>query len=106
MFFLRSSPPPISTLFPYTTLFRSRRDFREDQRDQVRRFIELYHRLLTWLMVGTGAIQIVPATLQIISQDRKSTRLNSSHRSMSHIVLCVKNKYTLAEIFASCCFIF
>src|SRR5438477_8949307 len=68
MFFLRSSPPPISTLFPYTTLFRSRRDFREDQRDQVRRFIELYHRLLTWLMVGTVAILIVPVTLQIISR--------------------------------------
>jgi TRAP-type C4-dicarboxylate transport system permease small subunit len=34
----------------------------------VRRFIELYHRLLTWLMVGTVAILIVPVTLQIISR--------------------------------------
>src|SRR5947208_2711039 len=47
---------------------RRRRHFREDQRDQVRRFIELYHRLLTWLMVGTVAILIVPVTLQIISR--------------------------------------
>jgi TRAP-type C4-dicarboxylate transport system permease small subunit len=34
----------------------------------VKRFIELYHRLLTWLMVGTVAILIVPVTLQIISR--------------------------------------
>ena len=34
----------------------------------MRRFIELYHRLLTWLMVGTVAILIVPVTLQIISR--------------------------------------
>jgi TRAP-type transport system small permease protein len=34
----------------------------------VRRFIELYHRLLTWLMVGTVAVLIVPVTLQIISR--------------------------------------
>jgi TRAP-type C4-dicarboxylate transport system permease small subunit len=34
----------------------------------VRRFIELYHRLLTWLMVGTVAALIVPVTLQIVSR--------------------------------------
>ena len=34
----------------------------------MRRFIELYHRLLTWLMVGTVAILIIPVTLQIISR--------------------------------------
>jgi TRAP-type C4-dicarboxylate transport system permease small subunit len=34
----------------------------------VRRFLEFYHRLLTWLMVGTVAILIVPVTLQIVSR--------------------------------------
>ena len=34
----------------------------------MKRFIELYHRLLTWLMVGTVAVLIVPVTLQIISR--------------------------------------
>lgn len=34
----------------------------------MRRFIDLYHRLLTWLMVGTVAVLIVPVTLQIISR--------------------------------------
>ena len=34
----------------------------------MRRFIELYHRLLTWLMVGTVAVLIVPVTLQIVSR--------------------------------------
>ena len=34
----------------------------------MRRFIALYHQLLTWLMVGTVAVLIVPVTLQIISR--------------------------------------
>src|SRR5689334_24809176 len=73
--------PPRSTLFPYTTLFRSRgrgdvpdvsplrRSDRPGSRGEIR------HHLL-W-----------PAP-----QDRKSTRLNSSHSSISYAVLCLKKK--------------
>src|SRR2546427_1458415 len=67
--------PPRSTLFPYTTLFRSqlawaarRRDLRRHPRTTVRR----------------------PGRRQ--RQDRKSTRLNSSHSQISYAVFCLKKK--------------
>src|SRR5256885_7246512 len=68
--------PPRSTLFPYTTLFRSRRlDFR------------LVHR-----QAGLGSLgrQRLMALAQW--RDRKSTRLNSSHLVISYAVFCLKKK--------------
>src|SRR5438128_4751657 len=61
--------PPRSTLFPYTTLFRSRRCRNAFSRE-------------------------IPAWLKKISRalDRKSTRLNSSHGSISYAVFCLKKK--------------
>src|SRR5579862_9927402 len=67
-FFLMIRRPPRSTLFPYTTLFRSS-DFRCP-----------YHGPRGY-MVGANR-----------SQDRKSTRLNSSHSSISYAVFCLKKK--------------
>src|SRR5256885_13209534 len=67
--------PPRSTLFPYTTLFRSRC---------------LGHRSGCELPVAT-------VTLRRISQDRKSTRLNSSHLVISYAVFCLKKKKSLQE---------
>src|ERR1017187_10757158 len=68
-FFLMIRRPPRSTLFPYTTLFRS---------------------------VGTskviGAPGESPPEIQRRFTDRKSTRLNSSHRCISYAVLCLKKK--------------
>src|SRR5207248_6283743 len=63
--------PPRSTLFPYTTLFRSDLQGIIDQLDY-----------LSWL--GVDATWISP--------DRKSTRLNSSHRTISYAVFCLKKK--------------
>src|SRR5476649_2562533 len=60
--------PPRSTLFPYTTLFRSRLHLRTDRR-----------------------LQYEPGS-QRHSQDRKSTRLNSSHTVISYAVFCLKKK--------------
>src|SRR3989454_5474263 len=87
--------PPRSTLFPYTTLFRSRliavvgqkRLGRPRQRvlvvdDQDRR--AAHARLRT----GSGATSPVATD----SQDRKSTRLNSSHLVISYAVFCLKKK--------------
>src|SRR5438876_5589380 len=66
--------PPRSTLFPYTTLFRS--SSRPCQ------------RMATWL--ETFAI---PSTMPFDEAgDRKSTRLNSSHPSISYAVFCLKKK--------------
>src|SRR5437867_8781274 len=69
-------PPPRSTLFPYTTLFRSREVDLWQANSQF--FIQLAG-------VGLDA-EIVQET------DRKSTRLNSSHRTISYAVFCLKKK--------------
>src|SRR5437667_1559931 len=81
--------PPRSTLFPYTTLFRSlRRDHRSRQgvlrgrrREGLRRQPGAHRR------AREGADD-VPAR----RQDRKSTRLNSSHITISYAVFCLKKK--------------
>src|SRR2546429_6670467 len=77
-FFLMIRRPPRSTLFPYTTLFRSRAVDRCDRRTAPTRAGG------RWLARGGGA-----------SQDRKSTRLNSSHGYISYAVFCLKKKKTV-----------
>src|SRR3712207_7595546 len=82
--------PPRSTLFPYTTLFRS---------EQVRAGPDLVgHRLVVaarhhqrrLLQRTRRAIAEGPETLAQV--DRKSTRLNSSHANISYAVFCLKKK--------------
>src|SRR5258708_14332357 len=75
-FFLMIRRPPRSTLFPYTTLFRSR------TLNRSRRGNTLYVKLLG---SEPGAV---------VSLDRKSTRLNSSHQIISYAVFCLKKKKT------------
>src|ERR1039458_5162739 len=60
--------PPRSTLFPYTTLFRS---------------LEQLHQQ------PVGILQFVPHKLAPVVEDRKSTRLNSSHLGISYAVFCL-----------------
>src|SRR5690348_18056874 len=69
--------PPRSTLFPYTTLFRSR--LRYLLRGIVRRLRD-------------AKIDDLDAVGSITKADRKSTRLNSSHPSISYAVFCLKKK--------------
>src|SRR5438552_9283182 len=81
-------PPPRSTLFPYTTLFRSRRAAVELLREQ-----NLESRRVARCVRASRPS--VPATRP---RDRKSTRLNSSHQIISYAVFCLKKKkinYTL-----------
>src|SRR5436305_7904335 len=80
--------PPRSTLFPYTTLFRS----------------QLHYR--SWIALQAGAERELGATLDLATsagfvdglaaswreEDRKSTRLNSSHVRISYAVFCLKKK--------------
>src|SRR3712207_8512578 len=86
--------PPRSTLFPYTTLFRSEvggwRDVKRGPQarecqwpPEVERSNE---RTLPW------SLQKDPALPTILSPDRKSTRLNSSHANISYAVFCLKKK--------------
>src|SRR5947207_15176868 len=68
-FFLMIRRPPRSTLFPYTTLFRSDRD-----------------------AVFPGAVSWTVTRFPSACRDRKSTRLNSSHTVISYAVFCLKKK--------------
>src|SRR3712207_9298159 len=86
-FFLMIRRPPRSTLFPYTTLFRSGRA-RRPARERRRRGGRL----------RGGAVREGPrpraqtARLHDREGDRKSTRLNSSHANISYAVFCLKKK--------------
>src|SRR3712207_7112007 len=99
-FFLMIRRPPRSTLFPYTTLFRSGRDEVEViTRDDVHLVF-----LVRDLSGATRRVGVddggwpdlghtVLARVQVEEQgDRKSTRLNSSHANISYVVFCLKKK--------------
>src|SRR5699024_12142496 len=94
----RLPPPPIAPLFPYTTLFRSLRGG----------LLEAVHRLAVAVVrdpqlrleehlgaVDVGGAQGLPHLSEVfLETDRKSTRLNSSHVSISYAVFCLKKKNT------------
>src|SRR2546422_2067997 len=81
--------PPRSTLFPYTTLFRSR--FRE-QLDGGRADVEAVPSLGNLLRRDDFGL------LPRAGADRKSTRLNSSHGYISYAVFCLKKKKPFTQI--------
>src|SRR3712207_7630421 len=94
--------PPRSTLFPYTTLFRSRRAFAR-RKDQHQLFIESQKKKIKKMLQShieeTGKKIIARISFGIclrsnnsICKDRKSTRLNSSHANISYAVFCLKKK--------------
>src|SRR5688572_31793415 len=98
IFFLMLRQPPRSTLFPYTTLFRSLVDRRlvhsvrelRDPEDRRARHLEAQRPSVR----DAGRRQ---------RQDRKSTRLNSSHSQISYAVFCLKKKNkNLYDLFIKC----
>src|SRR5256885_12678733 len=98
--------PPRSTLFPYTTLFRSTLAALMTRSDANLLFLrELVATALEdgtlrqehglWRLVGESSppdrlIEVVESRLARLSPDRKSTRLNSSHLVISYAVFCLK----------------
>src|SRR3712207_7727645 len=86
LFFLMIRRPPRSTLFPYTTLFRSTLPIKSlsgSLNDLVGVNGKTYFTLNNYDSSTPG---------QIWSRDRKSTRLNSSHANISYAVFCLKKK--------------
>src|SRR3712207_8925106 len=93
--------PPRSTLFPYTTLFRSSelhkqigkgsdlliREFVEDD-EKIERIEELHTEFY-------GELQVYGHPLPGAKEDRKSTRLNSSHANISYAVFCLKKQHQI-----------
>src|SRR3712207_8952599 len=86
-FFLMIRRPPRSTLFPYTTLFRSDESF-DIGRDSASPVSEEYNAGAQFI---GGIIERVVIDLAG-ERDRKSTRLNSSHANISYAVFCLKKK--------------
>src|SRR2546427_8221331 len=86
--------PPRSTLFPYTTLFRSLLDVHIDVVDLIRRAVTVHRRLNERVIHEQDALlsRAVPAPRVVLVGDRKSTRLNSSHSQISYAVFCLKKK--------------
>src|SRR2546422_4860889 len=91
-FFLMIRRPPRSTLFPYTTLFRSRLGPSPEAPDESRAVTDAE---------GDAAAPF-PATTHVRVEaeglDRKSTRLNSSHGYISYAVFCLKKKKCWAVV--------
>src|SRR3712207_8599122 len=86
--------PPRSTLFPYTTLFRSRRRVDVDEAPFRMPRQQVAPAGLAELTVGP-LVRVVLADLVLALghlEDRKSTRLNSSHANISYAVFCLKKK--------------
>src|SRR5258707_2432407 len=86
--------PPRSTLFPYTTLFRSP-DLVRAHRDVADAVV----REAAELPVGVGlpdqpvdGVVLIHGRVAVRIEDRKSTRLNSSHANISYAVFCLKKK--------------
>src|SRR5688572_32123084 len=95
--------PPRSTLFPYTTLFRSPH----------MRSIQLFGTPITsWQVLPSDASDFEESALRAcelvlardprIGRDRKSTRLNSSHSQISYAVFCLKKKTRSTSTSTSC----
>src|SRR2546428_6562862 len=82
-FFLMIRRPPRSTLFPYTTLFRSYATF--SKTDRCGKSAYCWKTVLTCRRWGGSRSSRSPP-------DRKSTRLNSSHDQISYAVFCLKKK--------------
>src|SRR3712207_8042857 len=90
--------PPRSTLFPYTTLFRSKNNIAADC--GLAGFLTFPHATwdLRYPMAGADTDPAAYVPLQfpdmdfVFRKDRKSTRLNSSHANISYAVFCLKKK--------------
>src|SRR5205085_8898434 len=95
-FFLIIPHPPISTLFPYTTLFRSQ--YFGTARHVERRITGRKGASPTLVVRGSvrvvaaGASRLGSFSAADLRQDRKSIRLNSSHSQISYAVFCLKKK--------------
>src|SRR5437764_2241209 len=80
-------------LFPYTTLFRSWEEPRDDETFKPRRpFLELPNVIGSPHNSAITAGSLAEAARRAAWKDRKSTRLNSSHRCISYAVFCLKKK--------------
>src|SRR5947209_16294802 len=86
--------PPKSTLFPYTTLFRSREfeGYTAKADSEKKMLRDVFRKGDVWFRTG-----------DLMRRDRKSTRLNSSHANISYAVFCLKKKTKATQLFIQDC---
>src|SRR2546430_10245680 len=89
--------PPRSTLFPYTTLFRSTRAALNNDWATARQIHRRYLPLMQANFIESNplpvkAVLAMMGKIEELYRDRKSTRLNSSHSQISYAVFCLKKK--------------
>src|SRR2546430_8287597 len=88
--------PPRSTLFPYTTLFRSVREWIDEVVSRTVSEFTQEDYAEEWDLEGLvkqmAALYDTEVTVDELREDRKSTRLNSSHSQISYAVFCLKKK--------------
>src|SRR3712207_7473742 len=88
--------PPRSTLFPYTTLFRSPEPAQQGPGPRPaggRAGLDFGRGQAEW-----AGLNLVAQGLELEGQDRKSTRLNSSHANISYAVFCLKKKQNTPQL--------
>src|SRR3712207_8380822 len=88
-------PPPRSTLFPYTTLFRSDARGGQEvvlQQGRPRRRVQRARVVAGPELVDRRRVERKAVQVRVGHRDRKSTRLNSSHANISYAVFCLKKK--------------
>src|SRR3712207_7826899 len=98
--------PPRSTLFPYTTLFRSKLkkgSMDPVQGDEEKKKQPLWHLIRdkevdAAFLTAPSSLLAEEAGLKCI-EDRKSTRLNSSHANISYAVFCLRTKTTAPAVY-------
>src|SRR3712207_8960330 len=98
-FFLMIRRPPRSTLFPYTTLFRSDQAYWTISTGQLSALLRLHPRPIDVVVCHgpQGDLVLRGASRLDAFRDRKSTRLNSSHANISYAVFCLKKKKHISD---------
>src|SRR3712207_8666035 len=90
--------PPRSTLFPYTTLFRSWQDLRKWLGSELPASLDALKEYAAQILRGYSHETLASITGYDYILDRKSTRLNSSHANISYAVFCLKKKNNTSEV--------
>src|SRR3712207_7390486 len=96
--------PPRSTLFPYTTLFRSNADEGDPGAFMDRSILEgdpcgvIEGMMIAGYAIGASQALVYIRAEYPLAIDRKSTRLNSSHANISYAVFCLKKKNNISIV--------
>src|SRR5206468_12126037 len=91
-FFLMIRRPPRSTLFPYTTLFRSSFSPATPANCKIHHVMPTGRKKRRLFLLPVLLLPLLPLGPSREKRDRKSTRLNSSHDQISYAVFCLKKK--------------